>query len=181
MVTVLRRSAQGALLRLPRPQALGDAERFRSGGRHRRRVGVPGPVPAAGRRRRRRHALGARRRHQPGRPSPADPAGSTSSAASTARASSTTTRRIGRSGSTTARTSTRRSRSPTCPPSDGRRIWMGWISNWLYANDEPTAPWRGAQSVPRVLPLARLPEGIRLVQAPGRELDGAADRRRSLG
>ena len=28
---------------------------------------------------------------------------------------------------------------------------MGWISNWLYANDEPTAIWRGAQSVPRTL------------------------------
>ena len=58
--------------------------------------------------------------------------------ASTARASSTTTRRIRRSGSTTARTSTPRSPSRTCPPADGRRIWMGWISNWLYANEEPT-------------------------------------------
>ena len=62
------------------------------------------------------------------------------------------------------------------PASDGRRIWMGWMSNWLYANEEPTAPWRGVQSVPRVLPLRRLPEGIRLVQAPVAELDGAADR-----
>ena len=24
------------------------------------------------------------------------------------------------------------------PASDGRRIWMGWISNWQYANVEPT-------------------------------------------
>jgi len=56
------------------------------------------------------------------------------------------------------------------PPSDGRRIWMGWISNWLYANDEPTVIWRGAQSVPRVLGLRRLPEGVRLVQAPIAEL-----------
>jgi fructan beta-fructosidase len=56
------------------------------------------------------------------------------------------------------------------PPSDGRRIWMGWMSNWLYANVEPTSPWRGIQSVPRVLGLRRLPEGIRLVQAPIAEL-----------
>jgi fructan beta-fructosidase len=56
------------------------------------------------------------------------------------------------------------------PPSDGRRIWMGWMGNWLYANEEPTAPWRGVQSVPRSLGLRRLPEGVRLVQAPIAEL-----------
>jgi len=56
------------------------------------------------------------------------------------------------------------------PSADGRRIWMAWISNWLYANVEPTVVWRGAQSVPRVLALRRLPEGIRLVQAPIAEL-----------
>ena len=56
------------------------------------------------------------------------------------------------------------------PPADGRRIWMAWISNWLYANEEPTVTWRGAQSVPRQLALRRLPDGIRLVQAPIAEL-----------
>jgi sucrose-6-phosphate hydrolase SacC (GH32 family) len=57
------------------------------------------------------------------------------------------------------------------PPTDGRSIWMGWMSNWLYANDTPTAPWRGVQSIPRVLALRRLPEGLRLVQAPVAELN----------
>lgn len=57
------------------------------------------------------------------------------------------------------------------PASDGRRIWMGWISNWLYANEEPTKIWRGAQSIPRELGLRRLPEGIRLVQRPIKELN----------
>src|SRR4029077_16880133 len=56
------------------------------------------------------------------------------------------------------------------PPADGRRLFMGWMSNWLYANVEPTSPWRGVQSVPRELSLRRGPEGIRLVQAPVREL-----------
>jgi len=56
------------------------------------------------------------------------------------------------------------------PASDGRRIWIGWVSNWLYANVEPTSPWRGVQSVPRVLSLRRLPEGLRLAQAPVAEL-----------
>jgi sucrose-6-phosphate hydrolase SacC (GH32 family) len=56
------------------------------------------------------------------------------------------------------------------PASDGRRIWMGWLSNWVYANEEPTVVWRGAQSIPRQLTLRRLPDGIRLVQAPIAEL-----------
>jgi fructan beta-fructosidase len=56
------------------------------------------------------------------------------------------------------------------PPADGRRIWMAWISNWQYANEEPTVIWRGAQSVPRELALRRTPDGIRLVQRPVAEL-----------
>jgi len=52
------------------------------------------------------------------------------------------------------------------PASDGRRLWLGWMNNWQYANDVPTHPWRGAQSVPRVLTLRQYPEGIRLVQNP---------------
>ena len=56
------------------------------------------------------------------------------------------------------------------PATDGRRIWMAWISNWLYANEEPTIVWRGAQSIPRELALRRFADGVRLVQAPIREL-----------
>jgi sucrose-6-phosphate hydrolase SacC (GH32 family) len=44
------------------------------------------------------------------------------------------------------------------------------MSNWLYANEEPTAPWRGVLSVPRELALRRGTEGVRLAQAPIREL-----------
>jgi fructan beta-fructosidase len=57
------------------------------------------------------------------------------------------------------------------PASDGRRIWMGWISNWLYANIEPTILWRGAQSFPRVLRLKRFRDGVRMTQAPIAELE----------
>lgn len=53
---------------------------------------------------------------------------------------------------------------------DGRRIWIGWMADWLYANEEPTSPWRGVQSLPRALALRRTPSGIRLVQAPIREI-----------
>jgi sucrose-6-phosphate hydrolase SacC (GH32 family) len=59
---------------------------------------------------------------------------------------------------------------------DGRPVWMGWMSNWLYANDEPTAPWRGVQSIPRALALRRLPAGLRLVQEPVGELNALRTR-----
>src|SRR5208337_2699862 len=56
------------------------------------------------------------------------------------------------------------------PSSDGRKIWMGWTSNWLYAKDEPTVLWRGAQSIPRTLTLRRTAAGAILIQTPVREL-----------
>jgi sucrose-6-phosphate hydrolase SacC (GH32 family) len=56
------------------------------------------------------------------------------------------------------------------PTSDGRRLWIGWMSNWLYADVEPTSPWRGVQSLPRELGLRRTPDGVRLVQSPLREV-----------
>ena len=62
------------------------------------------------------------------------------------------------------------------PRKDGRRIWIGWISNWQYANREPTSVWRGAQSLPRELSLAQSPDGIRLVQKPIAETKGLRER-----
>ena len=62
------------------------------------------------------------------------------------------------------------------PEEDGRRIWIGWISNWQYANREPTAIWRGAQSLPRELGLAKFPDGIRLVQKPIAEAKALRER-----
>lgn len=53
---------------------------------------------------------------------------------------------------------------------DGRRIWMGWLDNWQYAASTPVNPWRGAQSIPRVLKLKRFADGLRLVQQPVSEL-----------
>ena len=53
-----------------------------------------------------------------------------------------------------------------------RRIWVGWLSNWDYAKQVPTEPWRGAMTVPRTVSLATTPAGVRLVQRPVEELDG---------
>ena len=56
------------------------------------------------------------------------------------------------------------------PASDGRRLWIAWMSNWEYANKAPTSPWRNAQSLPRSLALKTYPVGVRLVQQPAVEL-----------
>lgn len=56
------------------------------------------------------------------------------------------------------------------PASDGRQTWIGWMSNWAYAGDIPTAPWRSAQSVPRSVGLRTIGDELRLVQEPVEEL-----------
>jgi fructan beta-fructosidase len=37
------------------------------------------------------------------------------------------------------------------PEMDGRRIFLGWMSNWQYANQVPTERWRSAMTLPREL------------------------------
>jgi fructan beta-fructosidase len=59
------------------------------------------------------------------------------------------------------------------PARDGRRIWLGWMSNWTYAGEVPTSPWRNAMTIPRELSLRRTANGLRLVQQPVRELQTA--------
>jgi fructan beta-fructosidase len=38
----------------------------------------------------------------------------------------------------------------------GRRIFIGWMSNWDYANVVPTVEWRSAATTPRDLSLAKI-------------------------
>ena len=42
---------------------------------------------------------------------------------------------------------------------DGRRVGIGWMSDWRYARQEPTAPWRTAMAFPRALALRTGPDG----------------------
>ncbi|MEH6992868.1 glycoside hydrolase family 32 protein [Neobacillus drentensis] len=53
---------------------------------------------------------------------------------------------------------------------DGRRIYLGWMSNWRYANQVPTETWRSAMTLPRELSLATTKAGIRLFQKPVAEV-----------
>lgn len=53
---------------------------------------------------------------------------------------------------------------------NGRRIVLGWMSNWQYARLTPTETWRGIFTIPRELSLANTDDGPRLIQAPIKEL-----------
>jgi len=55
------------------------------------------------------------------------------------------------------------------PEKDGRRIFLGWMSNWNYANIVPTERWRSAMTLPRTLSLRNTPKGQLLCAQPVRE------------
>ncbi|MEK3889329.1 glycoside hydrolase family 32 protein [Bacillus sp. FSL K6-3431] len=54
---------------------------------------------------------------------------------------------------------------------DGRRIYLGWMSNWRYANQVPTEGWRSQMTLPRVLTLRNVEDKLLVVQRPVRELN----------
>jgi fructan beta-fructosidase len=57
------------------------------------------------------------------------------------------------------------------PQENGRRLFMGWMSNWDYANVVPTVNWRSAMTIARSLSLENTAEGLRLVSKPVEELE----------
>ncbi len=54
--------------------------------------------------------------------------------------------------------------------SDGRRLFMGWMSNWQYAQVVPTESWRSSMTLPRELALYNTPQGYRVANRPVKEL-----------
>lgn len=51
-----------------------------------------------------------------------------------------------------------------------RKIFLGWMTNWLYANKVPTEKWRGAMTLPRELQLKTAGEDILIASEPVKEL-----------
>lgn len=45
------------------------------------------------------------------------------------------------------------------PETDGRSLFIGWMSNWQYAEAVPTLSWRSGATLPRELSLKNHPEG----------------------
>jgi fructan beta-fructosidase len=58
------------------------------------------------------------------------------------------------------------------PASDGRRLFIGWMSNWQYANVVPTKAWRSATTLPREIVLNKKSTGYELKSMPVKEITG---------
>ncbi|MBT2512447.1 GH32 C-terminal domain-containing protein [Arthrobacter sp. ISL-30] len=57
---------------------------------------------------------------------------------------------------------------------EDKRVMLGWMNNWDYANSIPTSPWRSAMSLPREVGLTQTPDGPRLTQQAVKQVDGLA-------
>jgi levanase/fructan beta-fructosidase len=53
---------------------------------------------------------------------------------------------------------------------DGRRLMIGWMNNWQYANKIPTSPWRSPMSLVREVSLRSTDGSWRLVQQAAADL-----------
>ena len=51
---------------------------------------------------------------------------------------------------------------------EGKKIFLGWMSNWHYAGKVPTDPWRSTMTLPRELSL----QGDRIIQNPVKHPNG---------
>lgn len=57
------------------------------------------------------------------------------------------------------------------PDADGRRLFIGWMNNWDYANFVPTLNFRSAMTLPRELKLANNGKHVVLANYPVHELE----------
>lgn len=57
------------------------------------------------------------------------------------------------------------------PKEDGRKLFIGWMSNWQYATNVPTYKWRSAMTFPRELILKRTENYYKLCSLPVKELE----------
>ena len=56
------------------------------------------------------------------------------------------------------------------PKEDGRTLFIGWMSNWLYGQEVPTEVWRSAMTLPRNLSLFEANEEVYIKSTPVVEL-----------
>lgn len=56
------------------------------------------------------------------------------------------------------------------PKSDGRKLMIGWMANWDYAQEVPTVAWRNSMTVPRELKLLKTNKGYHINVQPVREI-----------
>lgn len=56
------------------------------------------------------------------------------------------------------------------PDTNGRKLFMGWMSNWDYSQKVPTFKWRSAMTVARSVELRKIDNNYKLVFQPVKEL-----------
>ncbi len=56
------------------------------------------------------------------------------------------------------------------PEENGRHLFMGWMSNWQYANEVPTETWRSAMTIARELRLEKNDNSYLITSVPAKEL-----------
>lgn len=66
------------------------------------------------------------------------------------------------------------------PEADGRRIFIGWMSNWDYANQVPSKYFRSANTVPRELKLASNGNHLILTSYPVKEINALKNKEKNL-
>jgi len=64
---------------------------------------------------------------------------------------------------------------------NNRRIFIGWMNNWEYANNLPTTPWCGAMTLPRELTLVSKEGSLSLAANPVVELNSYLGEKLSSG
>lgn len=57
------------------------------------------------------------------------------------------------------------------PTEQNRHLFIGWMSNWLYAQEVPTGLWRSAMTIPRELSLFSVDGTLLLKSKPAEELN----------
>lgn len=57
------------------------------------------------------------------------------------------------------------------PEEDGRRLFIGWMSNWQYATVVPTQKWRSAMTLPRELSLVSTDGTYQVFGKPATEVE----------
>lgn len=66
------------------------------------------------------------------------------------------------------------------PQNDSRRIFLGWMSNWNYANQVPTENWRSANTIPRTLSLVKATDDFILTSSPVVELQKLRQKKQKI-
>ena len=57
------------------------------------------------------------------------------------------------------------------PSADGRRLFIGWMSNWDYAQDVPTNAWRSSTTIAREIELIKKGNDYSLISNPVKEIN----------